>query len=284
MKPKFFIIALAATMLMACQPEPEPSPNPDDPLVPVDSNYMESVSDLGPPACMMIVRFANPEQIEHVIVGHPIKKYNTNGYFEYYCNQGMTLNAANVDTVPVHYVMDSNMLQFLTENTDIAGSSPFIPLGEDYYLIDWKWQSLCPLSCIVNYCQPWHLQEHVQQHIFVAPTTWPELNDYLQVWDSIEVQHIDLAEYKITSFEVIDRFFGEVKDYYEDPFMHYGYGIYYEGLSVRVAYLYYPDGGPYPVKKSYQWYIHACDSLQEIYKNHLIQFVNHNQLDDICFQ
>ena len=286
MKTKLFLIFFAL-LLAGCEPKPENGlenpQNQDTTLVP--DTAFHGVTDIAPCANMLIVRFANAEQVKHVIVGHPIKDYNGDGYFEYYYDCGLSLNAVK-DTISNMYVLSSRMVEFLLRNTTLADSSPFIPLVQDYYLVDWKWQQLCPLSSLTDFSLSNQLSNHIQHHVFVTDMAWNQLDDYLQIWnDNQNIQPIDLQDFKRVPFVAIDQFFGESKDMEKDPYFRYNYCLYENGLSVPNAYLYYQYGdSEASPNRTYLTYIAYCDSLQEVYKEHLIQLINHNQIDTVCLQ
>ena len=268
MKPKIFIIALTATMLLACTPGPVPIPEED--VIPKQEFDFRL-------AYMTIVRFQDTGQVTHVPVQHPIKGYNGEGYFEYIYDEGLSLNYKQSDGHS--YSLQTDEIDFLQEYTTFTGSTPYIPLARNYYLIDWKWQILCPISAIANHALPYQFVSHLQSHVFWTDVKWSNLTDYTQNWDSTSAtQHFAPAEVWRVSYRNCDRFFGEEKNMNNYPFV-----LYRDGMSAQEAYTYYRyDSSDSNPRLNYITYIAFCDSLQTVYVSRLNDAILSSQLGEIC--
>lgn len=238
-----------------------------------------------PTSKMMIVKFANSTQKDKVILGHPIKRYNgMEGKFEYIENGGLMLNCQPSLEVVGFYALSFDMVHFEELEMDIQGTSPYIALTQDYYLVDWQWQQLLPLSALTNYAAEigdyHHLYDHIMEHhLFTTYMDWSELSDLTKRWDnSLFIQPVQVAEIWCIRFQDIDRLYNDVKE--SDPYVCYNKTLYNEGLSVVNAYQYYLYGSCVP-SRTYRTYIDYCNRLQDVYKERLIEIIENGQLETI---
>ena len=186
-------------------------------------------------------------------------------------NQHEDTTSISSDTIPNP--------QNMSCETTITGTSPYIPLTDDYFLIDWKWLQLLPLSCLTNYSNSTQLLEHIQKHIFLTGLHWKDLTDLKQKWYALQyTQPVCVSEIWRISIKLIDRTFNEEKSF--DPYLCYNMSLYQDGMSVENAYLYYrgESVGTCHQTDTYKEYISYCDSLQQVYRQHLIEMINDGQL------
>lgn len=235
-----------------------------------------------PGAYMLIIKFEYSEQKNKVIVGHPIADYDDlDGQFMYIEDGGLILNVQ--EEPESFYSVPSEMAQFLEEQTHLIGTSPYINLTDGYYLVDWKWQDIMPLSALTNYAftNAHHntLEEHIRDHIFLTDLDWSELTDLNQKWDNEQyTDPVSVEEVYRISFERVDCLFDELKE--DNPYACYSMTLYNHGLSARNAWVYYVNDGASECnpKGRYLTYLTYCDSLQEVYKKHLIEMIHNGQL------
>ena len=236
-------------------------------------------SEANPPAVFVIVKFDNPEQVKNIIVQHPIKGFNSAGYgcYEYDENMGLYLNILKY---PYHhnYSMDSLVLDWLEKEMHIAETSPYIPLSKGYYMIDWKWQQLLPVSAspmsLFYGIYPDFYAIHIQNHVFIIDKNWDECRDLATNFDSINAEHLKDVDITRVFFDKIDTT-GEL-----NPYTHF-YRYQYQD-NVMFAYLLCRDRDKYGAD-TYIKYIHYYDSLQAVYQQRLIEIIAKDQLKEIGF-
>lgn len=232
-----------------------------------------------PSARMMIVKFSNPEQKDKVLAGHPIIEYDGNdGQYLYAEDSVLTLCVNNVT-----FRMTEDMAAFIEEYLPILGSSPYIYLADDYFLVDWKWQDILPLSALTNYANvnAHHdqMDEHIKYHIFTTDTKWTELSDFSQTWDNAQYKTIaQVDEVQCIAFEKVDKLYDDVKE--GDPYVCYNMSLYNSGLSLINAWRYYSGSGTVFCNPEgrYLEYLSYCDSMQNVYRARLIHMIENNQL------
>ena len=232
-----------------------------------------------PLAMMMVVRFSNPDQKDNVIAGHPIKKYDGNdGQYIYQEDTVLTLCVNNMK-----FVMTEEMATFIEDNMPILGLSPYLYLTDDYYLVDWKWQDILPLSALTNYANvnAHHdqMDEHIKYHIFTTDTKWTELTDFSQTWDnSLYTTIAQVEEVQRIAFEKIDQLYDDVKK--EDQYVCYNMSLYNSGLSLINAWTYYKNEGVRSCNPEgrYLEYLSYCDSMQNVYRARLTEMINKGQI------
>ena len=237
----------------------------------------------GPDAALTIVKFYNPGMTEKVIVQHPIKRYDgINGQFDYDENIGLFLNV-----LPEGYTSNNNsslsrdLVKWADSQMDIAGTSPYVPLADDYYLIDWKWHQLMPLSAIAEDSEK-NYAEHIHNHVFISDTEWKSLKDLTSGFEgSYNIQPIKGIEIIRVCPKELACYFHDVD---RDPYVCWNMSIYfYDGMCLDNAYMYYLYGDCSPYERSYLTYISYCDSLQSVYQQHLTELINNGQIKQLGY-
>lgn len=254
------IIVAGAILCTSCKKE-------DDPLVPTGW------------ANMVLVKFNNPEQMSKLIVQHPFNRIVTteDGYtrMEYDENTGLYLNVAQE---PAKLWADKEM--------HIAGTSPYIPLTDGYYMVDWKWHKLHPLctfslSFESAYINPF--EEHILHHCFITDIDWKDVHDVTEGYDNSRyAQHVSELETVRVTYRAIDQLYNDLKK--GDPYVCYNRSLYSDGLDIVNAYAYYVNGNcscDPDSTKTYSTYIAYCDSLQAVYQQRLIKIIEKRQLNKV---
>ena len=235
-----------------------------------------------PVARILMVKFQNPGQLDKVIVQHPFKGYNgTEGYYEYDENTGLYLNVIPERYTNEHeYGLEQSITDWIEQEMHLAGTTPYIPLSDGYYMIDWKWNQIMPLSALSStldnaYHNPF--EEHIQKHCFLTDINWTDLKDLSAGYDITKyTQHANNIETIRVRFRAIDQLYNDVKQ--GDPYVCWNMSLYSEGLSVKNAYMYYKYGDCDSTSgKTYRTYIDYCDSLQAVYQQRLIELINKGQ-------
>lgn len=230
------------------------------------------VCDYAPGEVMVLVKFYNPRQEEKVIVQHPIKEYDGGeGCYIYYENSGLRLNNS-----PVPSWVDTTLY--------ILGTSPYIPLTDGYYLIDWKWQEYMPLwACSDSYKNGYHdpYSEHIRDHIFMTDINWTDLNNLsIKLDNSKYTQRVKGVEVIRVDYYTFDQLYNDIHwDFPVSCWM----SIYCGGLSSKAISMYIHGACDFLEGHTYQEYIHDCDSLQDVYRQRLIEVINNGQLQEIAF-
>ena len=236
----------------------------------------------GPYAYLTIVKFYNEGQEKKVIVQHPIKKYNgIDGKYEYYENTDLYLNI-----LPKQYTwengcgLDPTLVNWADEEMGIAGTSPYISLTDGYYLIDWKWHQLFPVSALTDDNR--QLSEHIRNHVFMTDMDWNNLNTLTDRFDASRyTQHLKGIEIIRVWAKELTCLFNDTKN---DPYVCWNMSIYYNnGMCYENAHMYYQYGDCAQSGKTHQTYVAFCDSLQSVYKNYLIELINNGQLKTIGY-
>lgn len=219
---------------------------------------------------MVIVRFATADQKDKVIVQDPIDRYDGIwGQFLYKIDKRLSLNMSYYSSKP--------MAEFMEEVTHITGQSPYIYLTDDFYLIDWKWQCFHPLSSIASYSSnnAYHkpMEEQIRYHSFTTDINWTDLTNLTQTWSNAQFRsHVQVNDVWSVGLQHIDAMYDEMKTDY----ICYGEGLYVDGLSASIAYQYYLNDSTYfcHYPGEYLSYISYCDSLQDVYVEHLIDMIH----------
>jgi len=238
----------------------------------------------GPAKHMVLVKFYNPRQEEKVIVQHPLKQY---GGEQYYDDQGLYLHVNIQAEDDVSLGLLPSFVQWMDQELHIAGTSPYIPLADGYYLIDWKWYELMPL-CAVPEPLPGashdYYTDHLLSHCFMTDINWSDLKDLTAGYpNDMYTQPVRGIEIVRADYITIDQLYNDEKDQERDPYICYNIYLYCEGLSVSNVDMYYRYGDCSKSGKTYRTYIAYCDSLQSVYRQRLIEIINNGQLKEIGF-
>ena len=231
-----------------------------------------------PPASMMILKFPASDYPAKVIAAQPFVKFIDEDMRCIFADESLSLYTH-------HYGVNDCHIEFLQHEMPIEGTSPYIPLTDDYFLIDWKWHEIHPVSSFTNYLNPpypWWFRD-IFEHAFLINTDWIDLQDITDKYaisDSlcnlVGTEHIQVTYYGL------DRLFGE--DNHRDPYDIRN--VHNEGLSITAAYAYYDnyDRVGSPDGKSYRTYVRFADSLQAVYQKHLIEIIQNGKINTIGYK
>lgn len=293
MKTRLFIILLALVGCMACKKEtPVENPLPE---TPIDGQP-------GPAGGMTIVKFADQSQLDYVIAQHPIKKYNSlyDNSAIYFTDTVLTLNRpvdghivnGNIlrqDELLSWHSYDSAFAEFLDNELSIPKISPYVPLTDGYWLIDWRWIEFLPITALTYYNVENKLVSHIQEHTFLTDTKWNELESLDQYWGREKYTNpINIAEMYRIYYEEIDKFLNQYDPHkYFPQLTHY----YYFSSYADEAYAFYlKDKGKADgmevvnIPWNYEQYLSFRDSLQGAYRHNLIEIIQNNQLKELSYE
>ena len=233
----------------------------------------------GPDAVMTIVKYDNPEFLNRIIVQHHIVEVgSTLENAIYKEDKELSLNFFNI-WGPV--------IPFAEQKIPIIGTSPYIPLVEGYYMIDWKWHQFMPLCAFNQACREAY-QRHIKDHVFITDINWKTMSSITDKYDHTKyTQHISGMELKKVSYWDIDLLYNDIKPKQGGPYYTcYGNGLYaYNGMCASTAWAYYAnDACSYHPQETWQGYIHYCDSLQAIYQQRMIEIITSGQLEKVTFK
>ena len=263
---RFFLILLLGFICLSCEHSETDSGGNDN-------------SEAGPPFCLTIVKFFNNEHANNVIVQTPIKEYNgIDGRFEYFENTNLYLN---IRIGSLYYGLDTELVNWADEQMQLAGSSPYIPLADGYYLIDWKWHELHPISVLAQSQQEVY-DNHINKHCFLTDIDWHDLQSLTEGYSaSLYTQNVCSLEIIRVDLYALDACYNDVQRIH--PYSCYG-GIYYnDGMCFEDAWMYYEYGDCSHSGKTHLTYIAYCDSLQSVYQQRLIELIDNGKIKDIGF-
>ena len=186
---------------------------------------------------MDIVQFAKPEYINYVVVDRAAPEYDENS-----CKIRMAGRAC----------------QEL-----YLGSSPYIALPDNYYIIDWKWGSFIypPTNFLIN-CQ------------------WTDVKDRLQIWEypSLFITSDFLKAYGAIGYDVIDKALHIAPPQEVDTLAHKGVPLDY--LKPRFyANCHSLDDIPADRMDEYLADVKRHDSLQNVYMERLARIIEEGSLE-----
>ena len=288
---KLFLLIITVFVLFSCQRTIS------------DSTHDNNTEQNAPPASgapMMIVKFADNEQKNNVIVGHLIKGilheeyigYN-HYYFHYDEESGLSLNIYNPEEEE-NLQMDWNdptsdnqfhffsatpaMAVFLEKEAHLREHSPYIPLADGYYLVEWRWAALLPMTAALGVCPKEVQEDIIYNHCFTTDIPWNDLEDLTQVWDNARYPDpVCLEDMRFVEYEVIDNYYKEPKT--EHPFIAFNWTLYGAGLSASAVYQYYCHRD----NNQYKDFIAYCDSLQNVYVHHLTDIIQSGNLNKVGY-
>lgn len=245
----------------------------------IDSTLSENdtiENQYGPYALMTILKFDNTEQLDKIIVQHQITGWDDKLECAQYNEEGdLSLN---------FYEISSDVVSFVEKELPIVGTSPYIPLTDGYFMIDWKWHQFMPLSALCLQNTKAYLK-HINEHVFAINMSWKDMNSITTEYDRTNyTQHLEGIEIKRIIFMYLDMLYEDVKPTYGNPYYScYGDGIYYyNGMCANTAYDFFSNGPcPYHLNETYQGYISYCDSLQNIYQQRMIEVIETGQLSKV---
>lgn len=174
------------------------------------------------------VKFSDPEYLNYVVVDR-----DDFGDYEHMCNIRSTGR-----TYEQFYI----------------GSSPYIPLTDGYYIVDWKWGDFIypPTN-------------------FLIDIKWPEVKSRSQEWEypSIYITSKFLKTCACITYRTIDTYLQIESPNNEDYFMPY----WMEGAHTAM-----PDSLLERITENVRYQ----DSLQSIYAERLIQIIKEDALGKCC--
>lgn len=275
MKTKLIIMLLVVVNCFACKKEtPVDNPQPETPVE----------GEPGPSAIMTIVKFADQSQLDYVIVQHPL--YGHCSYPDCIGYKEDTTLMLNRLICPREQIMfytssvDPLCIELLQNELSVLGTSPYIPLADDYYLIDWKWMELMPLSSTTNLVpHPEQYYAHIRNHCFITNTKWSELDDLYKEWDRDQVSlPIKISTIYHIGYEDVDRYLGLYKKGKWSPYE----SIYYWGtFASNAARYFYDDGFPNEYGASFEGYCALLDSVQNAFIQPLVEIIENNKFQDV---
>lgn len=277
MKTKLIIMLLVVVSCFACKKEtPVDNPQPETPVN----------GSPGPPAIMTIVKFADQKQMDYVIVQHPL--YGHCSYPDIVVYKEDTTLMLNRLIFPKEQIWgqysnhsaDSLSIELLQNELSILRKSPYIPLTEGYYLIDWKWMEIMPLSGIsYNAPHPAQIYAHMRNHCFITNTQWSELDDLRKEWDKDQVSSpIKISTIYHIGYAQVDRYLGLYKKGKWNPYE----SIYYWGtFASNAARYFYDDGFPNEYGASFEGYCALLDSVQNAFIQPLVEIIENNKFQDV---
>ena len=229
-----------------------------------------------PGACMCVVKFPNSEQMLNVIASHEIIDYDgINGHYVYDTVDSVGLNI--IAGRESQYSFTQGLHDGCLENEmTLPGSSPYIPLVNGYYLIDWKWQILLPLSATCDYPEAGgnDMREMADNHCFLTDKSWDDLTSVNQRWEnSQELQPVHVDQIMRIGYASLDSYSGKELGLEE---------FYNTGLSAVAVLTYLQHPEFFPQDSDCQALIARYNNIQNICKDKLIQIIRANQLDRIC--
>lgn len=240
-----------------------------------------SSCDHGGSGCPMgvplhVLKFENPEDAQKVLVG-----YNTSGRTgvfppHYTYNQhalGLYLPAYDKENNKFFRQEKSPYSDYLEDVLQICGTSPFIALTNDYYLVDWRWLDILPCCNIYDFM-------FCNDFCFVAEEQWTELTTLLNTWRPSQVSDVHITEMYRVPFHFIDLY--RVGRDMEIYFGNYN-SLYNKGLCSLVTWQEYftPDEGcPW----NHEDLVNMMDSLTNVYREVLVQAIEHNDLNKIAYE
>ena len=270
MKKYILSLSLLAFMFLGCEPKLPCIDGEGDSTI-GDSTIIEGI--YGPDAYITILRFENPEQEDYLVAGHPLMDYSSDYPGGRYFYDETSICFANN---PYHTFLP-DLLPFIENELNICGTSPYVELAKGYVMVDWKWHYVLQMSLISNESLKKHIDDMVKNHVFCTNILWEDLNSLSPQCfnDSSSLESGCVAEVRIASFANLDLKRGQ-KEMPDKDFRDYSYLQYREGLSTIQAAAYYADKSP-----KYAAYLSYCDSMQNVYQEFLVEYINNNQLLEV---
>jgi hypothetical protein len=232
---------------------------------------------------LTILKFNDKTQEKYLVAGHPIITYSSMALDNTFTYEEDTISF--MYNPYFQFSSYADFVNFAEKELNICGTSPYIELVGGYVLIDWRWNYFYHITLISQ--KEWYSQrviDLVQHHTFVTNILWSDLNDLSpRYWtDNQSAQHIDLSSVNMIPIRLLDQLRGISKNPpYPDEYFSGDYSnhLYWDGLSVTLAYCYYRDHSP-----KYEAYLAFCDSMQNIYKHRLIEHIKKQELSNISIK
>lgn len=274
MKARLYLAVITSIMLVSCSPEKRAL-----------NEIQTGTAAPSPGAGMVIIKFANPQQLNYVVASHALERYDGfSGCYLYDESGSLGLNIVDgrddflTFNPTEHTPFFENVLKLL-------GTSPYISLGNDYYLIDWKWQQLLPISATCNYPQPdrGDIMDAILNHCFLTSTKWKDLKSVSTRFpQSNSYSPILVSEVYRLNIKAFEKHLG-VDTSNRSDFLCYNYSLYSEGLSVVNVMSYWVNGSSSDChsQDAYKDCIEYYDRLQNMYVKELTQIIAQGKLNKI---
>lgn len=263
----FFMLHMVSLLLCSCT---------SDPII---DNANPGQSNL------TILKFNDKTQEKYLVAGHPIITYNTMVVGNGFVYEEDTISFMYNPYFHFQFSSYADFVNFAEKELNICGTSPYIELVDGYVLIDWRWNYFYHITLISQ--KEWYSQrviDLVQNHTFVTNILWSDLKDLSPIYwtDNQSAQHIDLSSVNMIPIRLLDQLRGISSNppYPDKEFSgDYSIRLYWDGLSAPLAHRYYQDHSP-----KYEAYLAFCDSMQNIYKNCLIEHIKKRELSNISIK
>lgn len=264
MKMMVLSLLTLSILLVACNPVNNPVNNPE--------GQMDAPP--GPPACLTIIKFANKSHKDYLIAGHPITGYDPVTYDE------SCICFANNLLFSISEEETNDFLEFVERELKICGESPYIDLADGYVLLDWKWYNVFQLSTTsMSHNSLWlYLNDCIKSHTFVTNLLWSDLVDLSPISFTMEqgIELVEISDIKAISVKEMDRLRGQMKRPDFDFIDYASAWYYYDAMNPIQAY-YYSISNPSKLEP----YITFCDSMQNIYRDCLIEYIQKGELSKV---
>lgn len=260
----FFMLHMVSLLLCSCTPDP------------IIDNANPGQSNL------TILKFNDKTQEKYLVAGHPIITYSSMAL-----DNTFTYEEDTISFMYNPYIHSSlyytDLVHFAETELNICGTSPYIELVDGYVLVDWRWNYFHQITLVSQ--KEWYSQrvtDLVQHHIFSTNILWSELNNLSPIyWANKQCTHVDVSV-NMVPIRSLDQLRGISSNppYPDKEFSgDYSIRLYWDGLSAPLAHRYYQDHSP-----KYEAYLAFCDSMQNIYKNCLIEHIKKQELSNISIK
>lgn len=217
----------------------------------------------------IIVKFYNEEDKDYVCVGHRLLSQaigetipdvwseDTLGLADYYERYTSHVISSTFPSQPIS--------TFAEDVLSICGTSPYMELGDGYYLINWRW---------AQFARPAGLTPELPKHCFLSKTRWEDLTSLSTTWLPKEVSKNPFKEVICVYLICLDLYRGAYESY-EQQYM--GWGRYSYDLTMNAAWAYkYYTATPEELAKAgrtYDEYVQYCDSMYVVYQESLSEAI-----------
>lgn len=152
---------------------------------------------------------------------------------------------------------DEKLMNFAQSQLKIIGTSPYIPLSNDYVIIDWRWANFHPLSGAyrrVLYSEPKASMPPgycvgqrpiVNEEYYLLPIEWKDLTDITEIWKINEGALTNIPDIRYIALSDIEKYgnyqegYREIRDRYNispnDLFATYN--LYLQDTTKCIAYM-----------------------------------------------
>jgi len=252
----FCTMLCASTTLICCVNNPYISqietPMSDDSIV-----YNDGEQESGIGNYMIVIKMSE-NVANHVIVGWPF----FNG--QYYRNDQMSILTDTSSTAIGDFAENVLLL---------CGESPYCPLINDYYLINWRWLGINRMGFYSSLSE-------IYENCYQTSLLWSDLTTLSISVSSDGITPLIIDEFWKLPNECIDKYRDALGTY--NTFLGYNSSVYSgSGLCCDLAYQFYNDSNP--VYGSYDNYVNICDSLFAIYQQCIIEAILKNDLNKLCY-